>query len=564
MVTKEVKKRLIQVAKGDEKADLVIKNVSYLNVFTNKFIKADVAIADGYIAGIGEYNGKIEINGVDKTLVPGFIDGHIHLESSLVSPLNFSKVVSKHGTTAVITDPHEITNVLGTDGIDYMLMVTENLPIDVYFAVPSCVPASPFDENGARITHIDTEKYMSNPRVLGLAEMMNFPATLMGDEEILEMILSSQSVGKTVDGHAPGLSGNRLNAYVASGVNSDHECTNFDEALEKLSLGQYIMIRQGTAGRNFDALAQLLKGDTYNRCMFATDDKHPVDLLINGDIDYIIKKAISAGVRPEIAYKVASFNAAQYFGLKSYGAVAPGYKADLVILNDVKEVSIHSVFKNGVKVDTDNYNANMDIDPLLEQKVRNTMHTDKITEQSLCIKKEKEKVIGLIGGEIITTDEGEASEINIEKDILKVCVVERHKNTGHIGVCFVKGYGLKSGAVATSVAHDSHNIIAIGTNDSDLVTAVNAIIDMNGGMVVCDNSCVLESQQLEIAGIMTDDTVNDVFQKMIKLKDKAYELGVNENIDPFMTLSFVSLPVIPSLKLTSMGVVDVNKFELLK
>ncbi len=563
MKNETLKKKLIDVAAGRDKAELVFKHVKYLNVFTNRFVTADVAITSGYVAGIGDYNGENEIDCTGRYLVPGFIDSHIHLESSIVSPKTFSRVVSAHGTTAVVTDPHEITNVLGTDGIEYMLKATENLPIDVFFVISSCVPASPFDENGAVINHLDTEKYMDNPRVLGLAEMMNFPGTVGGDGEIIKMILSAENSGKVTDGHAPGLGGKSLNAYAAAGVMSDHECTTAEEALEKLSLGQYIMIRQGTAGRNLEALVPLLNGDTYTRCLFATDDKHPGELSENGHIDYIIKKAISSGVKPEIAYKVASFNAAQYFNLPQRGAIAPGYIADMVLLDDIQNVEISAVYKNG-KMPELTVKENSDVDSALNARARRTMNTAKITEKSIGITKSSEKVIGLINGQIVTTDEGEAESMDIQNDILKVCVVERHKNTGHIGRCYIKGYGLKSGAVATSIAHDSHNIIAVGTNDSDIVTAVNTIIDMGGGMVVVNNGSVVESLPLEIAGLMTDADIDYVNGKIDSLKQAAYSLGVNKNIDPFMTLSFVSLPVIPHIKLTTLGVVDVDKFELLK
>ncbi|MGN0441225.1 MAG: adenine deaminase [Acutalibacteraceae bacterium] len=563
MKNETLKKKLIDVAAGRDKAELVFKNVKYLNVFTNRFVTADVAITGGYVAGIGDYNGENEIDCTGKYLVPGFIDSHIHLESSIVSPKTFSQVVSAHGTTAVVTDPHEITNVLGADGIEFMLKATENLPIDVFFVIPSCVPASPFDENGAVINHLDTEKYMANPRVLGLAEMMNFPGTVGGNGEIIKMILSAENSGKVTDGHAPGLGGKSLNAYAAAGVMSDHECTTAEEALEKLSLGQYIMIRQGTAGRNLEALVPLLNGDTYTRCLFATDDKHPGELSENGHIDYIVKKAISSGVKPEIAYKVASFNAAQYFNLPQRGAIAPGYIADMVLLDDIQNVAISAVYKNGKKPEL-SVKESSDIDSALNARARRTMNTAKITEKSIGITKSSEKVIGLINGQIVTTDEGEAGGIDVQNDILKVCVVERHKNTGHIGRCYIKGYGLKSGAVATSIAHDSHNIIAVGTNDSDIVTAVNTIIEMGGGMVVVNNGSVVESLPLEIAGLMTDADIDYVNGKIDSLKQAAYSLGVNKNIDPFMTLSFVSLPVIPHIKLTTLGVVDVDKFELLK
>lgn len=555
--------KLIATASARAKAELVFKNVNYLNVFTNTFTKADVALCGDRIAGVGEYNGELEIDCSGKALVPGFVDSHIHLESSVITPQNFAKAVAPHGTTAVITDPHEIANVMGCAGVDYMLEATENLPIDVFFTVSSCVPSSPFDENGAKITASEVEKYITNPRVVGLAEMMNYPAATAGDSAVLEMIEIAQRHGKVVDGHAPRLSGKLLNAYVAAGVDSDHECSELSEAYEKLSLGQYIMIRQGTAGRNLDALLPLLKSEAYTRCIFATDDKHPGELAINGHIDYIIRRAILSGVRPEIAYKVASFNACEYFGLKRRGAIAPGFKADLVLLDDINEVKISSVYKDGVELKFPLEITCTNVSHELRAKALNTMHVDKIQPSALKTKKPNEKVIGLIGGEIITTDDGEASEIDVNNDILKACVVERHKNTGHIGVCYVKGYGLKSGAVATSVAHDSHNIIAIGASDDDLATAINTVIDMGGGMTAVNDGKVLESLSLNIAGLMSELPIEEVIEKISNLKDSAYSLGVHDDIDPFMTLSFISLPVIPSLKLTTQGVVDVNKFELL-
>lgn len=561
-MNEKLKAGLINTARGKTKAELVFKNAKYLNVFTNRFITADIAIYRGYIAGLGSYDGDEEIDCSGLTIVPGFIDSHIHLESSIVYPPNFAGAVSQHGTTAVITDPHEIANILGCDGIEYMMQLTENLPIDVFFAIPSCVPSSPFDENGARLNSIDIKRYMGNSRVVGLAEMMNFPGTISADSEILNMISSAEISGKIVDGHAPGLGGKDLNAYVVAGAKSDHECTNLSEAIEKLSLGQYIMIRQGTAGRNLDALLPLLNGDTYTRCLFATDDKHPGELITNGHVDYIIKKAIAGGVKPEIAYKVASFNAAEYFGLENRGAIAPGYIADLVLLSDVQNVQINSVYKLGMKVGSNPGSYKIKVKSELENMAKNTMNADKISVQSLQIKRESEKVIGLVEGEIITTDQGEASKIDTADDILKLCVVERHKKTGHIGVCFVKGYGLKSGAIATSIAHDSHNIIAIGASDADIVLAVNGIIDMQGGMIVTNNGKEIEELKLNIAGLMTDEPMENVVKKMDAIKDAAYSLGVNKNIDPFMALSFISLPVIPELRLTTLGVVDVNKFSL--
>ncbi len=557
-MNEDIKKRIIETASGRRRARLVLKNAKYLNVFLNRFGSADIAVTDGYFAGIGEYEGEQEIDCGGLAVVPGFIDGHIHLESSVVSPLSFAAAVSPHGTTAVVADPHEITNVLGRRGMDYMLSATENLPVDVFF----CVPASPFDENGAHITSREVAEYIKNERVAGLAEMMNFPAAIAADGEIIKMIAETENAGKAVDGHAPGLSGKALNAYISAGIGSDHECTTLDEALEKLSLGQYIMIRQGTAGRNLNALLPLLKGEAASRCLFATDDKHPNELLENGHMDYIIREAIAAGVRAETAYRAASFNAAEYFGLKGRGAVAPGYIADFVLIEDIDKVKIRGVYKNGAPIDLNLYAKGAGA-AALSPEILNSVNAEKITAESIRLRRQSEKVIGVVGGEIVTTDEGESDKIDVDRDILKLCVVERHKRTGHIGVCFVKGYGLKTGAAATSIAHDSHNIIAVGASDEDIAAAVNEIIEMQGGMVVVKDGRAVESLKLNIAGLMTDEPVQTVADKITKLKAAAYSLGVNKNIDPFMTLSFISLPVIPKLKLTTLGVVDVEKFELI-
>ena len=562
-MTAEIKKEIINAASGKIEADTVFKNVRYLDVFTNKFKIGNIAVSGGYFIGQGDYSAKEEFDCTGMAMVPGFIDGHIHLESSIISPQSFAKIASRHGTSAVVADPHEITNVLGCDGFDYMLKATRNLPIDVFFCVPSCVPASPFDENGAKITCREVDKYIGEERILGLAEMMNFPATISADDEIIRMILSAENVKKAVDGHAPSLRGKALNAYAAAGIKSDHECTTLSEALEKLSCGQYIMIRQGTAGRNLEALLPLLKDASYSRCFFVTDDKSAEELMENGHMDNIIRLAVAGGVRPEIAFRAASFNAAEYFGMKNKGAIAPGYIADFVLLSDIDSVKIEAVYKHGRNIEHDFKECGIKIEPELMAKVTSTMHAEKITADSIKLKRNNEKIIGVIAGEIITSDEGEGSKIDTDNDILKLCVVERHKNTGHIGVCLIKGYGLKRGAVATSIAHDSHNIIAVGASDGDIVAAVNEIIDMQGGMAVAENGRISDSLRLNIAGLMTDEPAELVADKITRLKNAAYDLGVYRNVDPFMTLSFISLPVIPKLKLTSLGVVDVDKFKLI-
>ncbi len=558
-------KEQIKSARGLMKADLVIKNANVLNVFTEQFEKKDIAVKDGYVVGLGEYEGITEVNAENKTVVPGFIDGHVHLESSVVSPKQFCKAVVPHGTTAVVADPHEITNVLGKTGFNYILEASKGLPLDVYLMVPSCVPATPFDESGAEITHEDIAQLLAKPGVIGLAEMMNFPGVLDGSLDVLRKISTATDSKKVVDGHAPGLSGKELNAYIASGVRSDHECTTAEEAMEKISLGQWVMIREGTACKNLEALMPLFEKPYCDRCMLVTDDKHPGDLAKEGHIDHIVRKAISLGANPVNAYKMASYNAAIYFGLTSNGSISPGYAADFVILDDVNSVKIHSVYKKGKRIDDS-------IDSILRSivranpyvlKVSDTVRIREITADNFKLNKEKEKVIGLVPGEILTTDEGYATDVDVDQDICKLSVIERHHNTGHIGIAFVKGYGLRAGAVATSIAHDSHNVIVAGIDDEDMACAVSRIKEMQGGMVVVKDGEVIAELALPIAGLMCDLDANECEEKLNQVKEAAYLLGVNKNIDPFMTLSFSSLAVIPTLRLTTLGVVDVTKFELL-
>ena len=553
----------IKAARGEIKADLVIKNGKYLNVFTNKFIKADIAVTDGKIVGIGEYEGESVIEADGKFIVPSFINGHVHLESSLVSPYEYAKAAVMHGTTAIIADPHEIANVCGQAGIEYILESTKGLPLDVNVMLPSCVPATYIDENGVDFDSKITEKYLNDNRIKGLAEMMNYPGLISCDKEVLSKIKSANAYEKIIDGHAPLLSGKDLNSYVCSGVLTDHECTSLKEALEKLELGQWILIREGTASKNAEALVELIKEPYCQRVLFATDDKHPGEIKNDGEIDFIIKKVISLGADPILAYKAASFNAAVCYGLSGIGAIAPSYNADFVILDDYKTVKINSVYKNGRLQSEDNF-VKPEIDENLRKSVFDTVKIKDVTADDFKIKKSKEKVIGLIEGQIITTDEGFAEKVDVQNDILKLAVAERHKNTGHIGLCYVKGYGLKSGAVATSVSHDSHNIIIVGTNDEDMAFAVNEIKKMHGGMVVVNNCEILAQISLPIAGLMCENDVISAQQQLDKAKQAVSALGINDGIDPFMTLSFASLPVIPSLRLTTLGVFDVDKFELLK
>lgn len=559
------KQRIIAVAAGREKADLVLKNAKYLNVFSNEFLCGDIAVANGLIAGVGKYDGKTEIDVSGKLVLPGFIDAHIHLESSMVTPAEFAKAVVAHGTTTVITDPHEITNVMGIDGVEYMIQASQNLPIDVHFMMPSCVPATEIDESGAELDRKDIDLYLdNNKKVLGLAEMMNYVGVINGDKNVLSKIVTSQAHHKKIDGHAPELSGNDLNAYIAAGVYSDHECSTFENALEKLRKGQFIMIREGTAAHNLKALMPLLTQQYYSRCMFATDDKHPSDLLYGGHIDYIVKQALKNGADPIVALKTATHHAARYFLLNNKGAIASGYLADIVVVDNLEDFNVETVFKRGKLVfdgEVKDFSAPT-VDEELAEKCFDTFHLDSVTPSSFKVDG-KLGLIGLVGGELLTRNLGTADKIDVENDILKIACIERHKGTNHIGVGYVKGYSLKSGAVATSVAHDSHNIITVGCNDDDIAVAVNAIKDSKGGIAVVENGKIKALLELPIAGLMSDEPLTTVNEKLENAKLSAYELGADKSIDPFMTLSFLSLPVIPSLRITTKGVFDAENWKML-
>ena len=554
------KQRIIAAAAGREPADLVLKNATFVNVFSNELSNMDIAVTEGLIVGIGSYHGREEVDCTGKIVLPGFLDAHIHLESSLVSPTEFVKAVLPHGTTTVVTDPHEIANVMGTDGIEYMLQATENLPVDVRFMLPSCVPATPLDESGAILDYRAIDSFYDHPRVQGLAEMMNFVGAINGDEQTVEKIVAAQAHHKKIDGHAPDLVDNDLNAYIAAGVYSDHECHDLKDALAKLERGQFIMIREGTAARNLEALMPLLSSQYADRCMFCTDDKHPNDLLEKGHIDYIVKKAISLGADPITAVKVACHNAARYFLLNNRGGISPGYLADFVIIDNFRAFNIQQVYKKGVLMvdhgEVRGFPA-PEIEPYLVERAHKTFHVAALTAEDFAEKRPR-GVIGMVDGEITTVDAGYSDRIDVDYDILKIAVVERHKNTHHIGIGYIQGYGLKSGAVATSISHDSHNIIVVGTSEADMAAAVNRVVELNGGIVVWDGEAPIAEVPLAIAGIMSDEPLVTVNEKLEHAKEVAHTLGVNPGIDPFMTLSFMALPVIPSLRITTRGVFDVT------
>ena len=554
------KLRIIEVAAGREKADLVLKNAAYVNVFSSEICRGDIAVAEGLIVGMGEYSGETEVDVTGKIVIPGFIDAHIHLESAMVSPCEFAKAVLPHGTTTVVCDPHEIANVMGTDGIEYMLQATEGLPVDVRFMLPSCVPATPMDESGAVLDYRTSDSFYDHPRVQGLAEMMNYPGIIGADAQVIEKIVAAQAHHKKIDGHAPDLKGNDLNAYIAAGVYSDHECYNSADAIAKLERGQFIMIREGTAAHNLEALLPLLTEKYAERCMFCCDDKHPSDLLEKGHIDFNVREAIRRGVDPILAVRVACHHAARYFLLNNRGAIAPGYLGDFVIIDNFDDFNIEKVFKKG-RLMYDGRTVTPfpapEIDPYLARRAHDTFRVAELTAEDFTERRPR-GIIGMVPGEIVTEDQGYSDHIDPEWDILKIAVVERHKNTHHIGIGYLQGYGLKRGAVATSVSHDSHNIIVVGANEADMAAAVNRIVENRGGIVVMEDGNVRGEVILSVAGIMSDDTLENVNRDLENAKDAAFALGVNREIDPFMTLSFMSLPVIPKLRLTTRGVIDVE------
>lgn len=567
--------RRIKVARGLEKADLVLKNGWIINVFTMNVEKVDVAICEGIICGVGIYEGIEEVDCTGYYIAPGFMDSHIHIESSMLHPQEFSNAVVPHGTTTIYTDPHEIANVCGVDGIDFMLDATGNIPLDVFFLLPSCIPSSPFDESGAFLDAEKLKPYYDNSRVLGLAELMDYEGTISGSRDILKKL--EDASGKIVDGHGPSLSGKDLCAYVTAGVLSDHECTTLQEAKERIRLGQTVMIREGTAAKNLESLIDLFAEPYYQRCILATDDRHPGSLKKEGHINFIIRKAVSFGVDPIKAIAMSTYQTARYFNLKDRGAIAPHYIADIVVLEDLKEFYVKKVYKKGKLVAE---NGNM-IEYLSEPKntddkyksIYHSFHISKLEESDFYIeepsgdKRNQMRVISLVDNQITTTEQIEEYEpenngINIHKDILKLAVVERHKGTGSIGLGYVSGYGLKSGAIASSVSHDSHNLIIIGTNEKDMALAANTVQEMEGGYVITNNGVIIDKLPLPIAGLMSDKKAEDLAEDMDKIKKRAYELGIAEGVDPFMTLAFISLPVIPELRLTTKGLVNVKEQKL--
>ena len=559
-------KRRIRAARGAVAPDLVLKGGRIVNVFTGEILAADVAISDGVIVGVGEYDGPTRLNVNGQYIAPGFIDGHFHIESSLLSPPELARAVVPHGTTAIVADPHEIANVLGSEGIRLMLAMSEGLPVDFFFMLPACVPATHMETAGARLAAEDLLAFRGEPRVLGLAEMMNYPGVLACQETVLAEIAAFE--GTVRDGHAPLLSGRDLNAYIAAGIGSDHECTQLEEAREKIRLGMHIMIREGTQAKNLGALLPIVAPVTAARCSLVTDDLHPHDLMQQGHMNHLIDRAVGEGLDPVTAIRLATFSTAQYFGLKDRGAIAPGYQADLLVLSSLDPVAVTTVFKQGRPV-YDAGRLRSEIKPITPCRSYSPMKIAPYGEDDFRIRAagEKIRVIGLIPDQILTRHlvmdapvRDGATVADRERDLVKIAVVERHRATGNIGLGFVQGFGLRDGALASSVAHDSHNIICAGLRERDMFAAVRAVESMKGGLAVVREGQVLAALPLPIGGLMSERPLADVAQGWTEMREAAQSLGCRPD-EPFMVLSFLALPVIPELKITDRGLVDVNRFE---
>lgn len=556
--------RVIRVAAGEEPADLVLRGGRIFNVFTRELEEGDVAIADGLIAGVGgTYEGRQVMELAGGIVCPGFIDAHIHLESSMVLPAEFARAVVPHGTTTVVTDPHEIANVMGADGIRYMLEATAGLPLDVQVMLPSCVPATPLDEGGAALDADALSPFYGQERVLGLAEMMNYVGVLGGDAAVLQKLAAARAHGAPVDGHAPGLTGHPLNAYIAAGIATEHECDNIEEAREKLARGQVVLIRDGTAAHNLAALAELLHPPVDARCAFATDDKHPDDLLRGGHIDALLRQAVACGADPASALCAATWNAASCFGLRDRGAVAPGFRADLAVVENMLDFPVSAVLQGG-RVVAQNGAAVPFESPrpaaALCRAAADSFHL-KAPLTAADFAAGRRGVLRLVSGQLRTESAGFADSPDVSADRLALAVIERHHATGHIGTGYVEGYGLTRGAVATSIAHDSHNLIVIGCDPADMALAANRVAQNGGGIAVAAHGAITAELPLPVAGLMSDRPLPEVDAALEQAKAVARAQGVREGIDPFMTLSFLSLPVIPSRRVTTRGVFDVDAWQ---
>lgn len=560
--------KMITAARGDTPVDLLIANAGIVNVFSGRIIQGNIAVKDGYIVGFGDYDAAATMDVKGRYVAPGFIDAHVHIESSMTGVTEFARAVVPCGTTTVVADPHEIANVLGTVGIDYMLRSAEDQPMDCLFTLPSCVPATDMETAGARLTAGDLESFMDHPRIVGLAEMMNYPGVIFTDAGVMAKLAMARRHHRTMDGHAPGLSGRRLLAYAAAGIASDHECTRAEEALEKLELGLRIMVREGTCARNLEALLPVINAQTWHRMMWCTDDRHPHDLLAEGHVDAVIRKAVAHGVDPLTAIRMGTINPADYFGIADAGAIAPGRKANLVIFSDLGDIHAEQVFYMGRPVaENGRMLPRVQRPAPVAVPLSMNLKPDHL-DFSIPATGRRMRVIRAIADQVVTRCEiMDVTEINglavadLAGDIIKLAVVERYTGQARTGRGFVTGLGLKRGAIASSVAHDSHNIIVAGVTDADMRAAVTAVVKMGGGLAAVADSKLLASLPLPVAGLMSDQPVEAVRRQMDGMLASAKDLGATL-ADPFMTLGFLALPVIPDLKLTDLGLVDVARFAI--
>ncbi len=562
-------KKLLAVARGDVPADLVLRGGQVLDVFTGEVRQADVAVQDGLVAGVGRgYSGNETVDVSGRFVAPGFIDGHIHIESSLLPPREFVGLALAHGTTAVVADPHEIANVLGVRGVRYMLKATAGMPIDVFLTVPSCVPATDMESAGATIKAADVARLLKEDRVIGLAEMMNYPGVAFGDREPLAKLLAARRAGRVVDGHAPGLEGRMLQAYAAAGVGSDHECVGRAEAVAKLRTGMRLMVREGSAARNLTGLLPVLNDFNLRRCCLVTDDRHPEELSREGHLDATLRKAVAQGVNPVAAIQMVTLNPAEYFGLERRGAIAPGWLADLVVLDDVQRFRVRAVYKSGRAVVAGG-KVRAKLPAVRDKTVTGTVKPGRLTRKRFEIKASGElcRVIRLVPDQIITEQHIVRPTVkrgfvvaDASRDLLKLAVLERHRATGRTGLGLVSGFGLKQGALGTTVAHDSHNIIVVGATDQDMLVAARELARMGGGYVAVARGRVAARLRLPIAGLMSDAPATEVVADLRRLLAKAKVWGSRVS-NPFVVLSFLALPVIPQLKLTDRGLVDVTRFR---
>ena len=559
---------VIEAAAGRKKAKLVFKNAQVVNVFTKQVEQADVAVEAGVIAGVGQYSGEEEVDCTGLYLCPGFVDAHIHVESTMAVPYEFARAVAMSGTTTVVADPHEIVNVCGAPAVEWLLKASEALPVDIYWMMPSSVPATPFETNGAPFTAQEMAPFAQmGPRVAGLGEVMCYPDVVAGTGEIYGKL--ALFAHKHIDGHAPGLSGKALAAYAAAGIETEHECTSFAEAKEKLAAGLAILVREGSAAKNLTAIVEglLKEGLPTDRFLFCTDDKHLDDIAREGHIRWNVHQAVQLGMPVVDAICMASYNAARVYGLKGVGAIAPGYRADIVLLDDWKQVHVHAVYKDGVPVEQKIAAARRVPAPAA---LTHTMHFAPVTPQQLALPVQgKAHVIEMVPYQIVTRHAVEPvpSENGLfrpNKTYSKLCVIERHGRGGNIAVCPLKGYDITGGAIATSVAHDSHNIIAAGDNDGDIALAVNHLQKTGGGYALAAGGRILGALALPVGGLMSEAPWEQTRDETNAILKQAAKMGIPYHVDPFISLSFMALPVIPSLRLTDRGLFDVDTFAFVK